>query len=212
MADRTIRLIILTFILSLITSGCAKRPISGRVVECIDQNMTLTLASDWEGEVIDTDWVAYKRILKGREDFMWVLPPITARDIPVAEARDTRNFIDWRFKGVEGEFDETISPFSPDFPTPPGLWAMDTSKIQLLGDYNVTLTWPGVEGTQAVTRIYEHVRGMGDTTAIWHTYTVTFGYGPNTYEFVMLIPITENDQDYIDMFWASVENLEIGSG
>ncbi len=190
--------------------SCAQRPRPGRIIDCIDQGVTLTLVNGWEGETIDTDWRAYKRILKGREDFMWVFPPITARDIPVAEVEDRSGYMKWRFKGVEGTFDPNISPTSRDFPVPPGLWSMDPTKLEVLGSNRVILEWPGVQGTEATARIYEVIRGTGDTMAIRRTYVVTFNYGENAYEFVMFIPNPNFERDYIEAFWSSIEDVQIG--
>ncbi len=207
-ASRWLMFLVICTVLLMVTS-CARKPSPGRIIECVNQGVTVTLANGWEGEVVETDWLAWKRILKGREDFMWVFPPITARNIPVSEVENTRNFIRWRFKGVEGTFDVDISPSSPDFPVPAGLWSMDPTKFQILYSQTVPLPWPGLSGTDATVRMYEHVRGMGDVSAIWHSYVVTFNYGPNAYEFVMLIPSSEIDQNYIDIFWASIENVSI---
>ncbi len=200
-------LLIVIIMLAVILTRTHK-PEPGRIIET-EEGVTLTLAGGWEGEVIEVEWLAYRRILKGREDFKWVFPAITSRDIPVDEVEHSRGYIKWRFKGVEGNFDSDVSPSSPDFPVPPGLWSMDQQQMMLLWSYDVPLPWPGVEGTEATTRMYEVCRGLGDTSAVWHTYVVTFNHGPNAYEFVMLIPMTESDESYMELFWSSIENVEI---
>ncbi len=210
-AMRIIRYSLISMILvALISiSSCARPPQSGREIIYPSHGITVILADGWEGEVISTDWLAWKRILKGREDFMWVFPPLTARNISVEEARKTRNCIKWRFKGVEGNFDSNLSPTSPEFPQPPGLWSMDPTKMSLVENRTITLDKPGLSGIEATARVYEISRGMGDLDAYWNTYVVTFNYGPNAYEFVMLIPTTENSHARIDIFWNSIEDVSI---
>ncbi len=198
------------FMTLLVTaSSCMRQPESGRIIHCGDHGVTITLMPGWEGEVHDLDWHAFKRNRKGRDDFKWVFPPITSRNIPVSEVEHTSKFIKWRFKGVEGAFDNGMSPLSRECPMLPGLWTMPPEKVEVLYSTKVILEWPGLSGTEATTRLYRHTRGMGDLDAFWLSYIVTFNHGPNAYEFVMLIPSSESDQVYIDSFWGSIENVSI---
>jgi len=201
-AKQIVPVLLIVIIILAVMLTRSHKPEPGRIIQC-DEGVTLTLKGGWEGEVIDVDWSAYRRILKGREDFMWVFPPVTSRDIPVREAEDRSNFTRWRFKGVEGNF---LLDASTEFP---GLWSMDQDQMMLLWTSQVPLPWTGVEGTEATSRMYEVCRGMSDTSAVWHTYVVTFNYSPNAYEFVMMIPMSESDEDYMERFWSSIENLEI---
>jgi len=201
---------ILIVLFSVSQISCMKQPDPGRIVDASDWGVVLTLTPGWEGEVDDLDWLAYKRNRKGREDFSYVFPPITARDIPIAEAEKNNRHTRWRFKGVEGSFDKDISPMAGDYETRnPGLWTMLPEQLSLIGSWNVTLDFPSLNGIQATARLYEHTLGRGDVSAVWRSYVVTFNHGPNAYEFAILIPSDQDDQVYIDRFWASIQDVSI---
>ncbi len=174
-----------------------------------DQGVTLRLADGWQAEVIGPDWSLWQRVQKGRADDPWVMPPITATDIATGAPGPGDRLMNWRLKGVRGNFDPSVNPLTSAYPSPPGLWILDPQKLDLLETRTRTLEWPGVAGTQATTRLYENTHGAGGTSAIWHTYTVTFNVGPNAYEFVMSLPDYVDHRDWIDRFWASIEDLSI---
>ncbi len=184
-------------------------PAPGREISFPDQGVAIMLADGWEGEVIGTDWSTWTRIQKGRTDETWVFPPVTVTDIGEgAIGRDLR-YRTWRFKGVEGIFDPSVSPLTSQYPVPQGLWALDPQKLDLRQDSRRILDWPSLTGVEATTRLYENTHGMSPNATLWHTYTVTFVVGENTYEFVMSIPDQMEPYEWIEEFWVSIEDVQI---
>ena len=175
-----------------------------------EHGVHLKLADGWTGEVAGSDWTMWHRVQRGTGEEPWVIPPITVTNTgkgPSGTADErTKN---WRFKGVKGAFDPKVDPLTSSYPVPPGLWSLDPLKLELQESTLKALPWKEVSDIQATVRLYENTHGTGETSALWHTYTVTFNAGPNAYEFVMSIPDNAVTQDWIDSFWASIEDFSL---
>ena len=206
-----IRLTILALSAILIAScGSGGPPKPGREMAFPDQGVTIKVADGWECEVTGVDWATWTRVQNGRSDEPWIFPPVTCRDVASGgQGPDGMRYINWRFKGVKGVFDPNVNPLTSQYPVPPGLWALDAQKLELLESEKRSITWPGLAGTEAWCRLYENTHGAGATSAIWNTYTVIFVVGENTYEFVMSLPDYVDYRDYIDRFWTSIEDVQI---
>ena len=201
-------LIFLTFVLLSIscTSGA---PQPGQEMSFPEHGVSIRLAEGWEASIDGPDWSIWQRIQKGRTDEPWVFPPITGTNVAAGTFGPNNRLMQWRFKGVEGNFDPNVHPLTGAYPTPPGLWILDAQKLELLETVPRVLPWPGVEGIEATTRLYENTHGAGATASIWHTYTVVFNVGPNAYEFVLSLPDDIDYRDWMDEFWTSIEDLGI---
>jgi len=200
-------LIVLIPILTACPGGGPPAP--GREISFPDQGVSISLADGWEAEVIGTDWSTWERIQKGRTDEPWVFPPVTATHIGAGAIGQDMRYRAWRFKGVEGVFDQTVNPLTSQYPVPPGLWSLDPQKLDLIQDSRRPLEWPSLNGIEATTRLYENTHGMSPNATLWHTYTVIFVVEGNTYEFVMSIPDQMDPYDWIEEFWKSVEDVQI---
>lgn len=201
--------LILIFSLLLTASCGSGAPQPGQEMSFPEQGVSIRLAEGWEASVDGPDWSTWQRIQKGRTDEPWVMPPITGTNVAAGTFGPADRMMYWRLKGVRGNFDPTVDPLSGEYPYPPGLWMLNAQKLELLETVPRTLPWTGVEGIEATTRLYENTHGAGATAAIWHTYTVVFNVGPNAYEFVMSLPDFIDHREWIDKFWASVEELSI---
>ena len=203
-------LILVSFTVILVTLSCAGGPPTpGREIAFPDLGVSIRLAEGWEGQVVSTDWSVWDRIQKDRTDEPWVFPPVTARNETAGVVTSDGRYMNWRFKGVIGTFDPSVNPLSSQYPVPEGLWSIDPQKLDLIEERDQALPWPGLSGVTANTRIFENTHGTGGTSAIWHTYTVIFNKGDNAYEFVMSIPDTVDFREWIDEFWASIEDVVI---
>ncbi len=203
---------ILTMLAVVLTSCGGGAPTPGREMSFPDQGITIRVADGWECEVISTDWTTWQRIQKGRTNEPWIFPPITATNLAEGGQGHNNRYMYWRFKGVTGTFDPHVNPLTAGYPVPPGLWILDSQKLELLETETRILEWPGLSGTESTCRLYENTHGSGATSAIWHTYTVVFSYDPNTYEFVFSLPDYIDHRDWIDKFWESIEDVTIETG
>ena len=195
-----------TFLLISCTPGGP--PASGSEI-ALDEGVTLKLIDGWEGEVTGTDWTMWRRVQRGTGEQPWVIPPVTATNVAGGTFGYDERKMFWRFKGVEGIFDATVNPLTDAYPVPEGLWSLDPQKLELEWDYTRTLPWEGVSEIEATVRQYENTHGYGELSQIWHTQVVTFVVGSNTYEFVLSIPDSADQQDWIEQFWGSIESLRI---
>jgi len=200
---------ITVIMLSQISCTPGGPPVPGREMSFAEEGVSISVADGWQLEVEGTDWTMWQRVQKGRGEVTWVFPPVTATNVAAGTIGDAERYMTWKFKGVEGVFDETISPMTSNYPVPPGLWSLDPVKLDLIETQNRTLAWPGLSGIQPTVRLYENTHGAGASQAIWHTYVVTFAHGPNTYEFVMSLPDEAPMREWIDEFWASIEDVTI---
>jgi len=205
----------ISLILFLLLTSCGGGPPKpGREISIPEVGLTIKVAEGWECEVTGVDWTTWQRVQKGRADDPWVIPPVTCRDIETGgQGPNALRYMNWRFKGVEGVFDPTVDPLTSQYPVPPGLWALDPMKLELLETQKRQLPWPGLlsvaPGVEATCRLYENTHGMGASSALWHTYVVTFVVEGNTYEFVMSLPDYVDHRDYMDKFWLSIEDLSL---
>ncbi len=193
-------------------------PKPGREISLDEHGVTLRLAEGWEGEVIGTDWTMWRRVQRGRGGEPWIIPPITVTNVGAGPRQADERVMKWRFKGVEGVFDQTVSPLTSQYPVPPGLWSLNPQMLDRLETHIRERPGSGVGGggegggVEALCRLYENTHGEGPTATLWHTYTVTFSIESGTYEFVMSIPDTGGPRDWMDAFWTSIEDLTIEAG
>ena len=203
-------LIISLLITVLLTSCGGGPPTPGREMSFADLGVTIKVAEGWECNVTGVDWSMWGRIQKGRADDPWVIPPVTCRDIATGGlGQNSARFMNWRLKAVDGVFDPNVNPLTSQYPSPPGLWILDSQKLELLETEKRILTWPSLDGVEATCRLYENTHGAGATSAIWHTYTVIFVVDEITFEFVMSMPDYVDHRNYMDKFWLSIVDLEI---
>ena len=208
--SRNLILIFIPVLLTGVLSCAGGPPKPGKDINLSKEGVHLVLSDNWTAEVASVDWTMWRRVQRGTGEEPWVIPPITATMTSGAPSTgpDERT-LNWRFKGVAGQFDPTVDPVTSAYPVPPGLWSLDPQKLELEESDLKTLPWPSMTSVQATVRLYENTHGTGETSALWHTYTVTFNVGPNAYEFVMSIPDTAVERDWIDAFWASIVDLSI---
>jgi len=204
-----IRFLFPLLILTLfITTSCTKGPPApGQTITLEEQGITIGLSDGWEAEVEGADWTLWQRVQKGRAEEPWIIPPVTVTNVELGSVGREQRMMQWRLKGVVGEFDPTVNPESSPDTVPPGLWALDSTKLELLEQSHRILEWSGLEGVEAEARLYENTHGYADTSAIWHTYTVAFTHDGNTYEFVMSLPDTIDYRDWIEQFWSSIQSF-----
>ena len=195
--------------ITLVSCSGESPPKPGRELSLPDYGVTIRLADGWVAKVESTDWATWQRVKKGRATDPWVFPPVTATNVGAGIMGPDDRYMTWRFKGVKGTFDPAVNPLTSGYPQPPGLWTLNSMKLELLETETRTLKWTGMSGIDATCRLYENTHGTGATSAIWHTYTVVFNCGPNACEFVMSIPDFADYRDWMDQFWASIEDVTI---
>jgi hypothetical protein len=209
---KLIPVVVLAFLTGVLScAGGPPKP--GKDITLPKEGVHLVLSDGWTAEVTSVDWTMWRRVQRGTGEEPWVIPSITATMTSTAPSAgpDDRT-MNWRFKGVSGRFDPTVNPLTSAYPVPPGLWSLDPQKLDLIESDIKALPWPSIGDVQATVRLYENTHGTGETSALWHTYTVTFNVGPNAYEFVMSIPDTPDYRDWIDAFWASITDLSNKQG
>ena len=196
--------------LGILAASCAGGPPKpGREINLKEHHVHLKLADGWTGEVVSEDWTLWQRVQKGRAQDPWVIPPITVTNTGAGPSQGNEGVKNWRFKGVKGTFNPNVSPLTSAYPVPPGLWSLEPQMLDLMETDTKMLPWPSVSDIQATVRLYENTHGAGDLATLWRTYTVTFNAGPNAYEFVMSIPDVENYRDWMNAFWASIEDFSV---
>ena len=171
-----------------------------------DVGVSIKVGSECWMTVWPSDKSAFKSRLSHHPEY--VFAPITcAKGIPDAET--ISRIPNWRFVGLKGEFDPTMSPFSPDYPKPDGLYFVNSMKGELINEYKRELPWPGAEGVEATVREYEETHGAGGFSDLWFAYTVTFNHNGNAMEFNMRIPSGPDPDDWHDLLWSSITELKL---